>query len=185
MKFKFGDKVRITNCNQKMNGKEGFVSATMDDGLQYHVTTAINSGWYIESELELVEPDMTAEEEWDIARRIVCADSDCLDDGDMDEIFGSTWLVEDIFSQSPQSARDKIRAWEEAKEEIKVGDVVVNISGERYLVINVEDPDRVRGINLNGQAAVLMRPINCVKTGKYIDIQSILDQIGGVSDETD
>lgn len=61
--------------------------------------------------------------------------------------------------------------------EIKVGDVVVNIKGERYIVINTDEPDFVHGINKNGQIAALMRPINCVKTGKHIDIQCILDRI--------
>ena len=64
-------------------------------------------------------------------------------------------------------------------EEIKVGDVVT-IIGKPVVVIWVsEDKTKVYAFGIGG-FAMSYKYDECKKTGKHIDIQSVLQQIGGV-----
>lgn len=98
------------------------------------------------------------------------------------KIFGCDYYaISKLFT--PQEALAKLEAYEKANE-IKVGDVVKNGNGETEFVVIATSEETI-----NGQP--ILRPIgktlikgvifvsdtDLKKTGKYIDIQSILEQI--------
>ena len=172
MSFKFGDKVRISESRRLAYGKVGFISSTHEDEDEYQVSTDKNQAWYRANEIELVEPDMTAEEAWELARKMVH-----MTDSDFDDCFGEVHREDAFFTHYPQGARDKIRAWEENA--IKVGDVVKHEDEKMIgVVMDCESDEYVFLLTDNGCIEEWKRKL-LTKTGKHIDIQSILDQIGG------
>lgn len=90
----------------------------------------------------------------------------------------------DIYKEyTPQEALAKFEAYEKEKAEIKVGDVVETtdlIDVFNGVVLDFKDSldDEVVVLNENGCVDV-WKIEDCKKTGKHIDIQSVLEQIGG------
>lgn len=134
---------------------------------------------YVREEDVLPVSDMTAEEAWDIARKIVLPE----DEGgipvkDMVHIFGVKFPRDIVREYSVQEVKTKIEALE-AEKEIKVGDIVMN-EGLKCVVTRVSQ-DRVYTISKIGTT-----PVYCgehikklKKTGRHIDIDELLNQIGG------
>lgn len=96
-------------------------------------------------------------------------------------------LLIQFFELTPQEALAKMKAYEEAQE-IKVGEIVSNKGGIELLVTAIcNDESRFDGIKTTptdkygklGATYSGMIKKNFTKTGKHIDIQQILEQIGG------
>lgn len=80
-----------------------------------------------------------------------------------------------LSSYTPQEAIAKLKAYEEAQDEIKVGDVVT-YSGEKCLVLDLKG-DKV--VVLTGDCCVLeWHKCDVEKTGKHIELDGLLEQIG-------
>ena len=124
-------------------------------------------------------PDMTAEEAWEIARKIVLLE----DEGgipvkDMVHMFGVKFPRDIVREYSEHEVKARIEAWE-AEKAIKVGDIVMN-EGLKCVVTRVSQ-DKVYTISKIGTT-----PVYCEehikklkKTGRHIDIVGLLKQIGG------
>lgn len=181
MKYKVGDevlvKVRIHHIvNQKTD-------------LPYEVK-AINNGkieprtiWIREEDIQSDSP-MTAEEAWELARRIVGCREHGLEETKRREIFSRDDAF-DVFNLfSAKEAKAKIEAWE-AEKEIKVGDIVrPKTTKEReYMVTYISESRKLAGVCLQtGEVipeAFEVSADSVVKTGRHIDIEGILKQIGG------
>ncbi len=120
------------------------------------------------------------EEAWELARKIA------LDEmfggykvSELKEIFDSMHL-EIIFNQTYTEAAEKVAEWERKKEEICVGDVVE--CEEHYGVVVGVGEVYVKGFTSDWTPFQWMKQ-SCTKTGRHIDIASMLEQIGGGSDE--
>ena len=121
-------------------------------------------------------------EAWELARKIVLKNG--YSAYDLHEIFnccGSHQALEDF---TYLEAAAKIAEWEKAKDEIKVGDVVEsnNGNGERIAVIDVWssfDGLHFEGISSNGTLTVDASAKYYTKTGRHMDIDGFLKQIGG------
>lgn len=126
---------------------------------------------------EDVIADMTAEEAWEIAHRI------CNMDGDLrTQILGDRYyhMAEVCEDFTPQQVKAKIEAWEE--KEIKVGDIVRSAGGpdiEVLITRRYQDEDCYSGVGPSGKVYSDMRNKYWKKTGRHIDIQGLLEQIGG------
>ena len=124
-------------------------------------------------------PDMTAEEAWEIARKIVLLeDEGGIPSKDMVHMFGVKFPRDIVREYSVQEVKTKIEAWE-AEKAIKVGDVVMN-EGLKCVVTRVVQ-DRIYTVSKIGTT-----PVYCgehikklKKTGRHIDINELLKQIGG------
>ena len=124
-------------------------------------------------------PDMTAEEAWEIARKIVLLeDEGGIPSKDMVHMFGIKFTRDIVREYSVQEVKAKIDAWE-AENEIKVGDEV-DICGDKGIVTSFgTDGDRIHVLYLDG-IVTSYRKDKCIKkTGRHIDIDGILKQIGG------
>lgn len=87
------------------------------------------------------------------------------------------YITDIIENLTPQEALAKLKAYEEAQ--IEVGDVVKTVNGEcPYIVTNVQLPNTLHVINGRNGYAQQIRIDVCKKTGKHLDISSILERIG-------
>lgn len=186
MKYKIGDEVLVkARINSVSN---------IGTGLPYEVKEIDNKEdrprtiWVSEQDIQEV-PDMTAEEAWEIVRKIIYEVSDggmTLDE--LRSVYGTSDYQEILSHYSPQQAKDKIEAWE-AEKEIKVGDVVTitnndptSITNEKTVhtgVITSTHPDNYYDIILgDGLAWSYVDGEKIKKTGRHIDIDGFLKEIG-------
>ena len=122
---------------------------------------------------------------WELVKRIIGIvdkeNHELIPARELTKIYGSNDLL-DIFAFTPQEALAKLKAYEE-EQEIKVGDVVEFCeSGEKYLIISEEDDRDYNFGVINLQSMKIDRICTTTfafkKTGKHLDISSILEQIG-------
>lgn len=81
-----------------------------------------------------------------------------------------------------ESGLDKLRQlpkdWDQGKDkEIKVGDVVKVENGYEFVVTLISGGTHLFGITAKGDTYTAVHISKCTKTGKHIDIQSILNRI--------
>lgn len=152
-------------------GDEVFVRAKLISGIRKFFVVDIEEKRFDVCEDNIVEvPDMTAEEAWELAKKILL-----YTDHELEEIFGRT---EPLLELTPQEAKVKIEAWE-AEKEIKVGDVV-NVCGDIGVVTSFgTDGDSIHVIYSDGIVNSYRKDKGIKKTGRHIDIKGILNQIGG------
>lgn len=117
------------------------------------------------------------QEAWELAKNIA------LDEmfggykvSELKEIFGLMYLPE-IFRLTYSEAAAKVAAWEKAKEELCVGDVVIDWNGNTAVVIQ-SVIDAIKLLYGNGSTHTAIKR-KLTKTGRHIDIASMLAQIGG------
>lgn len=89
-------------------------------------------------------------------------------------------IVNIVEKYTPQEALAKLEAYEKEQTEIKVGDVVECINDDTKAVVmdNGSQTFLWQVFTENG-CIELWKECEFVKTGKHIDIQSVLQQIGG------
>ena len=120
-----------------------------------------------------------AEAAWELARKI-----NDMDIYDTEEIFievGAFHLGNVLENYTYPEAAAKVVEWEKAKEEIKVGDVIrINEDSDFYgLVININPESRIAFVVSENRSLSLISLECCIKTGRHIDVDSFLKQIGG------
>lgn len=128
-------------------------------------------------------PEMTAEEAWEIAKKILLYPANGgFNSIELEEIFGRT---EHLWELSPQQAKAKIEAWE-AEKEIKVGDEVEpksnpNNDDFKFFVTKIDKNDNsINGFSGFSGEVFSGRGITFYqKTGRHIDIEGLLKEIRG------
>lgn len=140
--------------------------------------------WIREEDIQS-DPPMSAEEAWEIAKRLFLSECDgiinAFSDKELKYIFGTRDLAEIVNGNTPQQAKSKIEAWEQEKN-IRVGDEVISKketyrSGERGLVVCINSVSQI-GVNYPGNEFVWYGKDAIKKTGRHIDFDKILEQIG-------
>lgn len=166
MKYKVGDEVLVKA--KIINGTRRYFGVDIED----------NRFDVCEDDIVPVS-EMTAEEAWKLAIKLRYMDFE-----DKIELFNldtspsrEAWL-EIMENMSPESVRDKIEAWE-AEKEIKVGDEV-DICGDKGIVTSFgTDGDSIHVLYLDGIVTSYRKDKDIKKTGRHIDIEGLLKQIGG------
>ena len=118
------------------------------------------------------------EEAWKLAKNIVLFENDdrySMDE--LNEIFDSPYLSE-IFNLTYSEAAAKVAEWERQKEEICVGDVVEFTNGTKAIVIKVYEDGEVALLFSDGGYGTYRPHKNWHKTGRHIDVNTWLTQIG-------
>ena len=118
-------------------------------------------------------------EAWELARKIADdVDNGGYSEGELKQIFGcaipETCIVENTY---PEAAA-KVAEWEKAKEEIKAGDVFEFTSGGKAVVMKVYEDGEVALFFPDGGCGIYEPHESWHKTGRHIDIDSFLKQIG-------
>lgn len=91
------------------------------------------------------------------------------------KIFGFEFSIDILEHFTPQEALAKLKAYDDSK--IEVGDVVESDSGVKAVIVETADY-HFMVFTQYGMVGT-WNTTCCKKTGKHIDIQSILEQIGG------
>lgn len=188
-KYKVGDKfvVEIKEVMHEddicyrtgMRGNGKYLDAEQLDELKKLDSDYINDNF---GELQDEAYDAGMREAWGLALSLRYMDYD-----DKLQVFGlehdgkDKW-VEIMEKFTPQEAKAKIEAWEKSKEEIKVGDVVTATSNNKnYVVTGIKQDNNSTWYVLLSGKGLTINTKDCIltKTGRYIDIQSMLEQIGG------
>lgn len=160
MKYKIGDEVLVKAKIIEVSSTGIF--RVDSNGVRYYL-----------QENDIVA-EMTAEEAWEIAKNLFADYSNI----ELDEIFGKGWSFSKLMELTPQQAKAKIEAWE-AEKEIKVGDEV-DICGDKGIVTSFgTDGDRIHVLYLDGIVNSYRRDKDVKKTGRHIDIDGLLRNIGG------
>ena len=119
-------------------------------------------------------------EAWELARKITCQPiNGGFNRSDFEEIFGDSY-ISDIFKKyTYYEAVAKVTEWEKAKEEIKDGDVLEGIydNNLKCIVTNLYT-DNIAYLMFDDGTAGFHELNNFKKTGRHIDIDSFLKQIG-------
>ena len=114
---------------------------------------------------------MTAEEAWKILSKILLYPANGgYSAKELEEIFGTT---EHLWELQPQEAKAKIEAWE--AKQIKVGDFVEFENG--IFCVTSLVGEYCCGMDANG-SVYSVREKDTKKTGRHIDIDGLLKQIG-------
>ena len=120
-------------------------------------------------------------EAWELARKITCQPiNGGFNRSEFEEIFDEGY-ISDIFEKYTYSeAAAKVEAWEKAKEEIKVGDEVEkNDLRDVRFIVTFTNGRLMNGVTQSGLVFANEKPKEWHKTGRHIDIDSFLKQIGG------
>lgn len=114
-------------------------------------------------------------EAWELARKL-----ENLDLGSLLEIFKECNCYKKIYNYTYQETAKKVAEWEKTKAKIKTGDVLENIydSNVKCIVTNLYPNNRAYLVFDDGTAG-MNELDNFKKTGRHIDIDSFLKQIGG------
>lgn len=173
MNYKTGDEVLVKARIIRSYGKGKYITEINEDG--YYKTFDCK-----ENDI-FPYPSMTAEEAWEIAKKILLYPAHGgFNSTELEEIFGRT---EHLWELTPQEAKEKIKVWKAGKE-IKIGDEVVpkrspNSDACKFFVTKIDD-DMIEGFSgYNGDVFSGRNIAIYQKTGRRIDIEGLLNQIGG------
>ena len=122
--------------------------------------------------------DRGCNEAWELARKIAPT-AGGLSSSELVEIFNA-FLPRDILSNNtyPEAAA-KLAEWEKAKEEIKVGDVLEDIADRSVKCVATSLYPNNRAYLVFNDGSAGMNDLDIFKkTGRHIDIDSFLKQIG-------
>lgn len=184
MIYKVGDEVLV---------KANIVAGKIIANTKNCYRASIGSSYFDISEGSIIPiPDMTAEEAWEIAKRLFLSKCDGIEnafsDKELEDIFGTRDLAEIVNNNTPNQIKAKIEVWE-AEKGIKVGDEVVPKSDPynnecKFIVTMKDDEDGViSGFSAFDGDIFSGRDINRYqKTGRHIDIEGLLKQIGEKND---
>lgn len=120
-----------------------------------------------------------AEAAWELARKIVIQNG--YSSHDLYEIFESNDLQHVLENYTYPEAAAKVAQWEKAKEEIKVGDVVkIHEGNDNDLCVLYVSTDKkyYNAVDEYGAVYNMLTKGMITKTGRHIDIDSFLKQIG-------
>ena len=121
---------------------------------------------------------------WELARKIILGQSEGgMNDEDYKGAFGSG--IAEIYvikNYTYSEAAAKVAEWEKTKEEIKVGDVYMSRVGNYFVIYDIDHEKGIAKIlwsDLSNSARELEDIKEYyIKTGRHIDIDGFLKQIG-------
>lgn len=123
-----------------------------------------------------------AETAWELARKITCQPiNGGFNRSEFEEIFNEGYISDVFEKYTYPEAAAKVAEWENAKEEIKRGDIIrnKNNTSSKFCVTDIDDDGILYGVGRDGATYSYEDPEYWEKTGRHIDIDSFLKQIGG------
>lgn len=123
-----------------------------------------------------------AEAAWELARKIILTGKGFYSDEDLKEIFEYAFNGRTVMrNYTYKHAAAKVAEWEKAREEVKEGDIVrcKSDTSVEFCVTEINCHGHLYGIGRNGGTYSNKNPKNWEKTGRHIDIDGFLKQIGG------
>ena len=169
MKYKVGDevlvKVKINYIDRRSSSMPYYEVKERNNKKNSPATI-----WIRKEDIQ-PEPLMTAEEAWDISKKLFSDYSN----SELDEIFGKGWSYQKLMEMTPHQAKAKIESWE--AEKINVGDVVI-IFDEYGIVTRVDAETGFFNVLKESGCTGSYKKIEIKKSGLHIDIDGLMKQIG-------
>ena len=120
-----------------------------------------------------------AEAAWELAKKIILHGKDFYSGEELKEIFGYAYSETLMKNYTYQEAAAKVAKWEKEKEEIKVGDEVEkNDLRDVRFIVTFTNGGLMNGVTQSGLVFANEKPKEWHKTGRHIDIDGFLKQIG-------
>ena len=123
-----------------------------------------------------------ADAAWELARKITCQPiNGGFNRSEFEEIFGYSY-ISDIFKKyTYYEAAAKVAEWEKIKEKIKRGDIIRNkySTSSKFCVTDIGCDGHLYGVGRYGLTYSNKNTEDWEKTGRHIDIDGFLKQIGG------
>lgn len=171
-KFKVGDRVLV----------EGVIGTPPSNNEPHIKTVRIADAYGMNIYEKYIHPaqEKTYEDglndAWETAGKIVSA----IPCDDLIDIFDTDYWKEIFKDKTASEAIEKIKAWEDEKNKIHVGDVIETEDGCNAVVIRIND-DTFTALFKDGDTVIYTytRDWGLKKTGRVIDIEGLLRQIGG------
>ena len=174
-KYKVGDKVVFTVNDVKERGYYLYYVFNNNN----LTLSKLNTDKYTEP-LSVYIEQARAEgqnEAWRLVRKIFDMETN-----DIEDIFikEDAWNLGTVLNNyTYQEAAAKVEAWEKAKEEIKVGDEVEkNDLRDVRFIVTFTNGRLMNGVTQSGLVFANEKPKEWHKTGRHIDIDGFLKQIG-------
>lgn len=124
-----------------------------------------------------------AETAWELARKITCQPiNGGFNRSEFEEIFNEGYISDVFEKYTYPEAAAKVAKWKEAKEEIKVGDIVkIHEGNDNDLCVLYVSTDKkyYNAVDEYGAVYNMLTKGMITKTGRHIDVDSFLKQIGG------
>ena len=122
-----------------------------------------------------------AEAAWELAKKIILYDKSSYSGEELKEIFGYAYSQTLMRNHTYSEAAAKVAEWEKAKEEIKRGDMIRNkySTSSKFCVTDIGCDGHLYGVGRYGLTYSNKNPEDWEKTGRHIDIDGFLKQIGG------
>ena len=119
-----------------------------------------------------------AEAAWELARKIVLKNG--YSAYDLHEIFNCCGSHQALEDYTYPEAVAKVAEWEKAKEEVKRGDIIRNkySTSSKFCVTDIGCDGHLYGVGRYGSTYSNKNPEDWEKTGRHIDIDGFLNQIG-------
>ena len=117
---------------------------------------------------------------WELAKGLYLGENQKYSDNQYEKIFGGLGLRYVFDNYSPQQALAKLEAYEKEQEQIKVGDVV-EMMGHYCIITSIDKDDKEYDVLWSSGVADSVpfdAPFSFTKTGKHIDIASLLAKLG-------
>ena len=163
MKFQRGNHVYVEMVVEKANPATGNYTLSIPDDDDRAAKV------YTDEEHVTEIPDMTVNDAWEIAKKILLYPSNGgFKTSELEEIFGRT---EHLWELTPQEAKRKIEAWKESKR-IKKDDIVIDKKGKQC-VVSLDENDTCTVIYPNGTTDIYQKK-ELKATGKTFPISQIL-----------
>lgn len=121
-------------------------------------------------------------EAWELARKIFCQPINVgYKFSELKEIFDEGYISGIFEKYTYTEAATKVEEWENAKEEIKRGDIIRNKynTSSKFCVTDIGCDGHLYGVGGYGLIYSNQDPEYWEKTGHHIDIDGFLKQIGG------
>lgn len=207
-KYKIGDKVVLTisdvnercHCPYYVLNDNFFISeqgidehteplSTYTESLEAEITRLLAENERLKDEYEKMyatiedyesHENQGAETAWELARKITCQPiNGGFNQSEFEEIFNEGYISDVFEKYTYPEAAAKVAEWEKAKEEIKVGDVLEEIEYSNIkCVVTKPHSSNMAYLVFSDGSVGLNKLNNLRKTGRHIDIDSFLKQIG-------
>ena len=176
--YKVGNETHFWWNSHELLDKVAEPLSEYTEPLEVEASRLIKENAKLKAEIESAEAT-GQQEAWELARKIICSPGYSI--SELKEIFGSKSISWCISCNTYNEAAAKVAEWEQKKEEICVGDMLLSNRTSNKCVVTYIGCELITVLWDDGSCS--NKPKNFIREGfkkiGHIDVASMLAQIGG------
>ena len=162
--------------------KDGYKKGLDDNAFSQDncISLLQETGWMQEHDKQMYENGL--DDAWEAVKRIEnIPEYGGLTNQQIVEVFGQYWSSFELYhSFTVQEVIEKLKAWEDKQNEIKVGDEVISDAFDDKGIITHISPEGAVAIICNGSSMMKVGKMGLHKTGRHFDeIEAVLEKLRG------